>query len=248
MSAALLLLSAALASAQSPMPVAPQEAQTQAPPAASTAPAVAASTATAEVAVSTGGVKVAGEAKPKLARPIHATLHAEAKDWEPLSLKPGGDPLAMATAVEVRLEKVKGKLKGTAAKATATARVHKERDARWLVVSIFPKRLGGLIDRDKPHFEVRFRVVEGFVEDVKAVLVRLDDPGAPGASGLDAWELRERGIAYEEDTPGSGAVLVAALDPRPSKSARNAGKLEKAAFASADVRLATLSWSVVGLK
>ena len=244
----LALLLAAAAAAQSPMPVAPQEAQTQAPPPAASTATVAASTATAEVAVSTGGVKVAGEAKPKLSRPIHATLHAEAKDWEPLSLKPGGDPLALSTSVEVRLEKVKGKYKGAASKATASARVHKERDARWLVVSLFPKRLGGLIDRDKPHFEIRYRIVEGFVEDVKAVLVRLDEPRAAGAAGLDAWELRERGISYEEDTPGSGAVLVAALDPRPSKTARNAGKLERAAFASADVRLATLTWSVVGLK
>lgn len=241
---ALVLLLAALASAQSPMPVAPQEALQTPPPAASTATAVAASTAAAEVAVSTGGVKVAGAApKAKLTRPIHATLHPESKDWEPLSLKPGGDPEAVETKVVLRQEKVKGKLKGAASKAKATARVHKAGDARWLVVSVWPKSL----ERRRLHLEVRFRIVEGFVEDAKALAVSVVDRGYTGA-GLDSDELRERGVEFEEESPEKGAIVVSALDPRPSKTARNSGTLKMAAFGDKDIGLVDASWAVVGLK
>lgn len=239
----LALLLAAGAAAQSPMPYStPDAPETSTAPAVSTAAAVAASTEAA-VAVSTGGVKVAGEAKPKLKRPIHAILHAEAKDWEPLSLRAGGDPETARTGVVLRLSKVRGKYKGTPSKAKAFARLHGPKDGRWLVVSVFPKAL----EKRRAHFEVRLRIVEGYVEDARASLVSVVDRQYTGA-GMDSDELRARGVAFEEDSPASGRLLVSALDPRPSRRALNAGTLTQAAFASQEARLCDVSWSVTGLK
>lgn len=243
MTAGLLLALALGASAQSPLPTAPQDAapQNPAPPAASTATAVAASTEAA-VAVSTGGVKIAGEAKPKLARPIHATIHPDAKDWEPVSLKAGGDPLAAENGAVLRQAKVRGKLKGAASKARSFARLRKAKDDRWLVISVFPKAL----ERRRAHLEARLRLVEGFVEDVKVSLVSVVDRRYTGA-GMDSDELRSRGVEFEEESPERAQVLVSALDPRPSKAALNAGTIRQAAFADKDVGLADVSWSVKGL-
>lgn len=237
-----LLVLALGAAAQSPMPFNTPDA----PPATSTAPAVSTAAVTAStetaVAVSTGGVKVAGETKPKLARPIRATLHAEAKDWEPLSLKAGGDPVLAKTEAVLRLEKVKGKYKGTPSKAKAFARLHRSKDAAWLVFSIFPKAL----EKKRAHVEVRLKLVEGFVEDARAALVSVVDRHYTGA-GMDSDELRARGVEFEEDSPASGQILISALDPRPSKTAFSAGTLKQAAFASQDVRLCDVSWSTTGL-
>lgn len=243
LTAALLAILALGAAAQSPMPFnTPDAPATSTAPAVSTAAAVSTSTGAAEVAVSTGGVKVAGEAKPKLKRPIHATLHAEAKDWEPLSLRAGGDPVLAKTEAVLRQAKAKGKYKGTPSKAKASARLHGSKDAKWLVISIFPKAL----EKRRAHFEVRLRLVEGFVEDAKASLTAVVDRRYTGA-GMDSDELRARGVEFAEDSPASGQVLISALDPRPSKTAFNAGTLKLAAFADKDAGLADVSWSVTGL-
>lgn len=237
-----LWIAASIAAAQSPMPYSGDQ------PAASTAPAVAASTETVAastetaVAASTGGVHVAGEARPKLARPIHAVIHAEAKDWEPVSLKAGGDPFALETKVVLGMAKVKGKYKGQASKAKAVARLRRRKDDRWLVISVWPKAL----EKRRRHFEVRLRLVEGFVENAEAAVVTVVDSQYTGA-GMDSFELRERGVEFEEDSPASAQILVAALDPRPSKAALNAGTLKQAAFAGRDVGLADVTWSVKGL-
>ncbi|MDE2144209.1 MAG: hypothetical protein KGJ84_17510, partial [Elusimicrobia bacterium] len=165
LSAVLLLAAALNASAQSPMPynnppdAAPPPSTA---PAASTDTAVAASTQTAAVSASTGGVHVAVAEKPKLVRPIRAILHATAKDWEPLSLKAGGDPVMAQTKVVLRQEKVKRRYKGRASPAKAIARLLKGKDEAWLVISVFPKALAAR----RAHFEVRFRIVENYVEDV----------------------------------------------------------------------------------
>ncbi len=247
MTAALFLLLAGLASAQSPMPTAPQDAAPQnpaPPPAASTAAAVAVSSGPADVATSSGGVHVAaGAPKAKLARPIHATIHSDAKDWEPLSLKAGGDPGAAETKVVLKQEKVKGKYKGTPTKAKATALLHKAKNEAWLVVSVWPKAL----ERRRLHLEVRLRIVEGFVEDVKAVAVSVVDRRYSGA-GMDSDDLRRRGVEFEEESAEKGQVLISALDPRPSKSAANSGALKLASFGDKDIGLVDASWSVVGLR
>jgi hypothetical protein len=241
--AALLLALAARAAAQSPMPYS-SEAKAAAPAVSTAAPAAAAAAAPeSAVTLSTGGVKVAGELKPKLKRPIHATIHAEAKDWEPLSLKASGDPALAETRAVLRQAKVKGKYKGTASKAKAFARLRGRKDARELVISIFPKDL----EKRRRHFEVRLRLIEGFVENVEASLVSVVDRRYTGA-GMDSLELRERGVEFQEDSPSSGQILISALDPRPSKTAVNSGTLKLASFADDGVGLADVSWSVVGLK
>lgn len=245
MTAALFLLLASLSSAQSPMPTAPADAAAQnpPPPAASTNTVVA-STTSAEVVASTGGFHVAGDApKPKLTRPIHATIHAEAKDWEPLSLKAGGDPVAAETKVVLKLEKVKGKYKGVTTKSKATVAVHRGKEEAWLVVCIWPKSL----ERRRMHLELRFRLVEGFVEDVKANAVSVVDRRYSGM-GMDSDDLRRRGVEFEEESAEKGQVLISALDPRPSKTAANSGAIKLASFGDKDIGLVDASWAVVGLK
>lgn len=244
---ALLMITAALnAAAQSPMPynsapATPAPAVSSAP-AVSTAAAVEVSTVSAAVAVSTGGVHVAGDVKPKLTRPIRATIHKDAKDWEPVSVRAGGDPVLAETKAILRQAKVKGKYKGTASKAKSTARLVKGKDEAWLVLAVFPKEL----EARRRHFEVRLRLVEGFVENVKASIVTIVDRRSGGAL-LNADELRARGVEFEEDSPSSAQVLISALDPRPSKTAFNGGTLKLAAFADESVGLADASWAVTGL-
>ncbi len=247
MTAALFLALAARAAAQSPMPFsgeAPAPAVSTAP-AVSSATAVAPSTATAAavVAVSTGGVHVAGGSeKPKLVRPIHATIHPDAKEWEPLSLRAAGDPGQAETKAVLRVEKVRGKYKGVPSKARAVAHLRKRKDDLWLIYSVFPKAL----EKRRSHFEVRLRLVEGFVENVEASLVTVVDRQYTGA-GMDSVELRARGVEFEEDSPASGSVLISALDPRPSKTAFNAGELKLGAFEAQEVGAADVSWAVTGL-
>ena len=235
LAAAALALTAA---AQSPMPTNTEPSTTPAAP-------VAASTDTlSTVVASTAGVKVGGRAKAKLERPLHAVIHADAKDWEPVALKAGGDPFQAETKATLRQAKVNGKYKGTPSKTKASARLHKEgKNDRWLVVSLFPKEL----ERSRSHFEVRFKIVEGFVEDAKAEVVTIVDRRPQAGAGLDSFEMRAQGVEFEEDSPASGTLLVSALDPRPSASAFNAGTLKLAAFDNAAVGLADASWSVKGL-
>ena len=248
MTFALLALALSLpAAAQSPLPY-----SGDAPPATSTAPAVstaaAVSTSTgayADVATSTGGVKIGGGApKAKLSRPMHAIIHPESKDWDPLALKAGGDPFQAETKVVVREEKVRGKYRGAGVKATASARLYKAGEDRWLVLRVFPK---SPIFKRRVHFEVRLKIVEGYVEELKAAAVTIVDERRNVGAGLDANELRDKGIEFEEDTPASGTVLISALDPRPSKAAVNGGVLKLASFGSKVVGLADVSWSVKGL-
>ena len=228
MISALLAAFALSAGAQSPM---------LAPAASTAAPAaVAASTAAAaEVAVSTGA------AKP--AHPLHAVIHPDAKDWEPLSVRAGGDPSSAATKAILRQANIDGKYRGTASKATASARLHKAGEDRWLIVCIFPQALA----RSRLHFEVRLKIVEGFVEDAQAAVVSVVDRRPVAGAGLDSYDLRAQGVEFEEESPASGALLLSALDPRPSKSAVNSGTLRRAAFGAAAVGLADASWSVKGL-
>lgn len=247
---ALVLLLAASAAAQTGLPGYDKPAAPA--PAASTA-TVTASTTTVATSTSTaptdealhGGVKRAGDApKAKVSRPMHATVHKEAADWEPVGLKVSGDPGQAEDRAVLKLVKVKSALKGETSRATSSASVHKgKKDSTWLVVSVRPKSLA--VRRE--HFEVRFRLFEGFVEEVVVAAVKVTDRRKP-AKPLDTYGLREEGIEYEEELPGSAMVLVSALDPRPRKDAKNAGKVEKAEFADPDLGFVNLSWSTSGVK
>ncbi|MDX6768039.1 MAG: hypothetical protein SF051_00790 [Elusimicrobiota bacterium] len=211
-------------------------------PAAAPAPEPAASTAPAPG----DGVHVAGEepAKPKpaLKRPMRATILKRSKDWEPVSLAEGGDPYQAATGATVRLLKTGKGYRGVRSKAKAAARAYPGKPGEaWLVVTVSPKEL----EKARKHFEVRLRVVEGFVEKVEVALVTVTDRRA--YKELDKPSLRRLGVAFEEESPGSAEVLVSALDPRPGKSSWNAGKVRLAAFADPQAGFADFSWSVKGV-
>lgn len=218
-------------------------------PAASTAAAVAVSTAPPSIDDVAGhGVKRAGgdAPKPKLARPIRATIHKDAKDWEPLSLREGGVPGGGENSVALKVVKVSGRMKGENTKSRSFAAMRNGRkNSRWLVISVHPKSL----ERRRTHFEVRFKIVEGFVEEAVAAAVTITDRRAPPPAKrpLDSFELREQGIEYQEENPGSGSITVSELDPKPSASASNAGRLEKAEFADKDFGFVNFSWSAKGV-
>ncbi len=242
----LALYIAASAAAQNPMYGAPPAAPAEAPAASTQAVAASSSTAPTDE-VAGHGFKVGGdEPKPKLSRPMHAVIHKDAVDWEPLSLRVGGVPGAAGNAVSVKVVKIKGRMKGDNSKARSSARLHKgKKDSVWLVISVYPKSL----ERRRTHFELRFRVFEGFVEDVEAAAVTVTDRRRQKSDRLlDSWDLRDQAIEYESERPGSGQLVVAEMDPRPAASARNSGRLEKAEFAHKDLGFVNLSWSVRGLK
>ena len=123
----LAVLLAVSAAAQSPMPY---EKKTEpAAPAVSTATETA-STSTVTTSSSTAptdevaghGFKVGGGApKVKLTRPMHAVIHKDAADWEPLSLREGGVPGSADDSVSLKVMKVKGRMKGENSKARASA-------------------------------------------------------------------------------------------------------------------------------
>jgi hypothetical protein len=250
----LAVLLAASAAAQSPMPTAPSDQKPAAPPAVSTA-AVTASTAAVSASSSTAptdevaghGFKVAGgEPKAKLVRPLHAVIHKDAADWEPVGLREGGIPGSLQNIAALKVVKVKGRMKGDNSKARSAARLHRgKKDSVWLVISLYPKSL----ERRRTHFELRFRVFEGYVEDVEAAAITVTDRRRQrSARLLDSYDLREQGVEYQEERPGSGQLVVAELDPRPGAAAVNSGRLEKAEFADKDLGFVNLSWSSRGLK
>ncbi len=237
--AAALILLAASAAAQEP---------STSTVAASTA-AVAVSSWTATDEVSGHGFKVGGDdaaPKKKLSRPMHAVIHKDAADWEPLGVRVGGVPGSADNAVSLKVVKVKGRMKGDNSKGKSAARVHKgKKDSHWLVISVYPKAL----ERKRTHFEVRLRVFEGYVEQVEAAAVTVTDRRPlPPKILLNSYDLRDQGIEYQEERPGSGQLVVAELDPRPGAGAVNSGRLEKAEFADKDLGFVNLSWAAKGVR
>lgn len=238
-----LLVAVSFGSGLAVMLAAPAGAQD--PPASSPAPAApaAADASTSSVIKPGDGVHIAGEEgdkpKPKLTRPIKAYIPKEAKDWEPLGLKEGGDPYQASTGVTLKLVKsAKGGYKGERSKAKAWARAYPVKPGETLfVIALFPKAL----EKRRKHFELRFRVVEGNVEKVEASLITVRDRRA--YRDIDRVALRRAGAAFEEESAASGVVSVAAFDPRPGRGL-NAGKLSLAEFPDREVGFADLSWSL----
>lgn len=191
------------------------------------------------------GFKIAdGAPKARLARPIHAKIHREAADWEPLTLREGGIPGSLENAVSLKVLKVRGRLKGERTAAKAAARLHKgARDSRWLVIALHPKAL----ERRRTHLEVRFRVFEGYVEEIKVAAVTVTDRRTLSARLYDSYDLRKEGVEYREEIPGSGDLTVAALDPRPGSASVNSGRLDNAEFGDPSLGFVSLSWSFKGV-
>ncbi len=240
------------AAAQSPAPYMEPSASTQAATSASTAAATATARSTdTAVAVSSvttpavgHGAGVAGAEKPlAVERPIHAVIHRDSARWDPVSLRVGGDPAAAATRALLRIRGSRARRRGTPSPARAIARARKSGDDRWLVLSVFPRALA----KRRKHFEVRLKLVEGYVEEAKAALVTVVDRRPGAGAGMDADELTRAAVEFEEEFPSSGEILISALDPRPSSKAFNAGLLRGASFADRDAGLADAEWSVRGL-
>ncbi|MEK7233169.1 MAG: hypothetical protein AAB268_05100 [Elusimicrobiota bacterium] len=181
----------------------------------------------------------------KLARRIHAVIHKDAVDWEPLALREGGVPGSAHNEVSLKVVKIKGRMKGENTAARSVARLHEGKmGSRWLAISLYPKAFEG----KRTHLELRFRVFEGYVEEVEAAVVTVTDRRRPPSGKLlDSYDLREKGIAYQEVRPGSGEVVVAEFDSRPGASSVNSGRLEKAEFADENLGFVNLSWSVKGV-
>jgi len=232
-------------------------------PAASTGTAVAASTDTA-VSTSSGtaapevqgyGIKVGGEQPAAiLANPIAVHVHKEARDWEPISMRVGGDPGQAGNSFTRRIKtvRVKGtkKTAGQSSKATAVARAHPLKGDTLLIISLYPASLKA----SGAHIEVRYLISEGWLEEAKvaAVTVRAGQPGyRHGAE--DSVTLAMKGIEFREDFPSEGDLRVSALDPKVGKSARNAGRVSGAdfggaAYGEADLGLVNLSYSAKGVE
>jgi hypothetical protein len=234
------------AAAQSPQPymepaASAGAAASGAAPSSSTQTAVAAPSSASPVG---HGVGIAGAGKPlSLPRPIHAVIHKDSADWAPVSLRAGGDPGAARTRAALRIRGAKARRRGTESYAKAIARLRKAGDDRWLTISVFPRAL----EKRRKHFEVRLKLVEGYVEEAKAALVTVVDRRAGVGAGQDADEMTRQAVEFEEEFPSSGEILISALDPRPSAGAFNAGVLRGASFADRDAGLVDAAWSVRGL-
>lgn len=189
------------------------------------------------------GVYVAGEApKPKLKRPIKAKLLPEARGWTPLSLREAGDPGQAVNRATILLKKRGKSYVGQRSKTKAWARAYGEDQEGWLVLAIYPDSLASR----RKHFELRFRVVEGYLEKVEAALVTVRRRPAP--PGSDRAALRRLGVPFDEEGPASGELTLSAFDHRPGKAARNSGRLRHAAFADPFVGYVDLSWSIKGVE
>lgn len=197
-------------------------------------PAPAASTAAPTLTVDSGTVKQSGvqigtgEDKPAPRRPVGVKVHPDAKDWEPFSVRLGGDPF------QARSFMSRGKEK--AGKAEAFARAYPVKGDTLLVVSVFPEAL----KKRRAHLEARFLIQEGFLEKVELSAVVSAQEGRD-----DSVELRRKGVEFQEESPGSAEVRVAALAASGARDALNAGSVRRASFAS--YGLLDFGWAARGV-
>ncbi len=181
--------------------------------------------------------------KPRAVHRILARLHPQAKHWRPVSLVVGGDAEAARDFWERQLtrRRIKGRLawRGRSCPATAKARSYRLSGGdRRLIVSLFPKtsKLRGY------HLEFRFLISEGYLDSMQVASVRSQD------ASLDSVELTRKGIDFREDFPGSGRLVLSALDFRPGRRALNAGALERASFADPELGLLSAGFSARGVR
>lgn len=169
--------------------------------------------------------------EPKPRRVSKVKVHAAAAGWEPLSVKLGGDPEQARTFFK----------KGP---AKAAARVYPSGEDKLLIVSIYPPALRV----SRTHLEVRFLIIEGFLEQAKAAAVRIvGGRYTPSDEEQDSKTLERKGVEYAEEYPGSGRILLASIDPGPGVQAVNAGTLTRASFGARDLGPVSLGWSVAGV-
>ena len=201
----------------------------------------------------TAPIEEAAQPEQPPEHPIRVHVHREAAHWKPIGLRTAAeDPatfmqIKTAFTRKIRASTVKGKrvLKGEPSrKVKATARLHKVGEDLLLVVSVYPASLRSL----RKHMEVRYRLVEGFLEEVQvaAVTIRGGAP-SPEDESLDAVALEKRGIEFREDFPGSGQVRVTAIDAKVSKRAYNVATVRKAEFGDRELGTVDLTYFAKGL-
>lgn len=192
------------------------------------------------------GVKVGtGQAAAPSTRKLNVRVHADAKEWEPVSLVKSGDAFQAKTFFTRRIRKVKGAYKGEDAAAKAAARLHRVKDDTMLIIAVYPASLRFR----RTHLEARFLIQEGFLEEVKVAAVSV--PGGVWTEGdqqEDSFTLRAKGVEFEEEAPGSAQARLSAIDALPGKDALNAGSIRLAAFGDKDLAFVSFGWSVAGLK
>jgi hypothetical protein len=265
----LLLLWAAVAAAQSPMPSAPPGTVGFAAPEAKST-GTAAAPGQPEPAMSSPAVKLGDDMKtlddaPKPAAkkkkkkrnpedepwtmpkvPIQVKIHKVSADWTPVSVKAGGSAAAAKNSAVWKLVKKGKKISGgVKSKAKSVARLYPSGEDKKIVVAIFPEGLA----KQRTHVEVRFQVVEGYLEKVAVVAVTAEPGGEPTD---DAGMLRLRGVSFQEEKPASAQVLVSGIDAKVGKRAFNGGTLKLAEFSESQMNprslgLTSVEWMAKGL-
>jgi hypothetical protein len=204
-----------------------------------TAAAFALALSTSAPVVSSTGTATAA-VLPKKVNPIHATIHAQARQWKPVSIQTTLAQTPTSSTVIVRQSRGKGGI-SSGAKTIVTTR--RTKNATWLVISIFPKAL----EKRRLHLEVRLRLVEGYVEEVSVLAVSVVDPRQGLGRDMNAEQLRGQGIEFQEESPSSGQLFISALETRAAKAAKNSGQLKFASFADKDLGVVMATWSATGV-
>ena len=209
--------------------------------------AVAASTAAAVAVSSEASAGAPVEARPKAPRTRRSRVivHKEAADWEPVSvvLQPGA---GRRTAFERLVQGYPGGVyRGKTSPTKAAARAYRAKGDRWLVIALYPADLRSA----RTHLEARFRVQEGYLEEVKVAAVTRTRGGGDdtGDEAEDSFSLSAQGADFTERFPGSAEVELSAIDPEPGARAVNAGRVKFAEFGGQDLGFVGFSWSLTGV-
>lgn len=159
------------------------------------------------------------EEKPVIA----IRIPADARSWSPVSVRKGAAP--SSSSFKRRYKTLTGTPKTESSPASAAARVHKAGLDRLLIVSVYPKSLL----KQRKHLELRFFVIEGFLEKATLAAVTASDAVKAGHRE-DSRTLRAKGWAFSEEEPSSARVVVGALSLKPGTGTRNAGTVSLASF------------------
>ena len=162
-------------------------------------------------------------------------------------MRKGGNPARIRNSATIAVPAVglTGEIirKRIASKAAAVARLHKVKDDLMLVVSVYPESLR----KGRKHFEARYWIVEGFLEEAKLASVSIAGGRAsPGDLKEDSFTLRKKGIDFAEAFPSGARLRVAAMDARTRKTSRNAATIEAAEFGG-KLGAVDFSYSVQGV-
>lgn len=203
-------------------------------PAAAQEPALEAQASAAAAAPGEGAPEISTESL------IKVKVHGEARVWTPVSLRKGGNAGTLRTRFTRRIVRKGKKTRGESSRARAVARVHPAKDDKLLVVSVFPDALRPF----RKHLEVRYLVIEGYLEKARVAVVTAE---RGGAKDDDSILLRRRGVPYLEEFPGGGDIRLAAISLSPGAGTVNAARLSNLAFADKELRLTSFSYKTVGL-